>query len=201
MIFRDPDPIFQLVSDPDPVSDPTYIFLGCSLWRDMSFLEENFLDKKGIYIFKMSIHLRNCKIFTSFSKYFYFKYRSCSDPDPEGFYPGPDPAKSFGSDRIPIDDSQYWFQLLTSYCQNGYFSCYSGSESISYFISLQSQLARLVRIRIYSVFRIRIRITKLLKCWSLGAWDGIHGNPFEIFVSWLYTLLYTVVDFSQILDS
>ncbi len=93
MICTDPNPTFQMVFDPDPdldpTSDPTWILLNifnikfiflsslvsvlsCILWQGKFYL------KKVIYIFKLSW------------------------PDPEWFFPDPDPAKSFGSDWIRI---------------------------------------------------------------------------------------------------
>ncbi len=75
-------PTFQLVSDPfpDPASHPSWIF-----------------------IFKLSILVEKLSNFVSLQSSFtsnLFRIRSC--PDPEWLIPDPDPAKSFGSDRIWI---------------------------------------------------------------------------------------------------
>ncbi len=65
-----------------------------------------FFWQKGIYIFKLSILLRNCQILPVFQTNFTsnsFRIGSCSDP--ELFFPDPDLANSFGSVRIRIHNT------------------------------------------------------------------------------------------------
>ncbi len=68
-------------------------------------LFREFFLQKGICIFKFSILLRYCQILPVFQKSFIsnsFRIRSFPDPYP---YPDRDPTKSFGSDRIQINNT------------------------------------------------------------------------------------------------
>ena len=63
--FSDLDPTFLIVSDPDPVSDPTWIFSNV-FNLNFTFCKRaktgHFLWKNEFILFKLSILLRNCQI-------------------------------------------------------------------------------------------------------------------------------------------
>ncbi len=118
--YPDPDPTFQLVSDPDPFSDPTYscsifdinfilLFLPCKWVRVLIMTRYKlfrgiFFYTKGVLCLNRAFLWRNCQIFYMITRKFYFKFIS----DPLLLGSGmifPDPAKSFGSDRIRIHNT------------------------------------------------------------------------------------------------
>ncbi len=91
MIFLDPDPIFQLASDPKSVSRSGSIYYFCIpiyYWQ----------DEKELIFLNWAFLLRNCQILSVFQssllvliKIHFFRIRSCPDRDP---------AKSFGSGSL-----------------------------------------------------------------------------------------------------
>jgi hypothetical protein len=123
--FWDPAPTFQLVSDPDNVPDPTWIFSNildinftfvfpsckcvrllimtrCKLFRGIC------LDKKEFLFLNWSSLLRNDKILTVYqSSFAYFRKlpESGSGMIFPGSVSGSGSCKKFGSDRIRIHNT------------------------------------------------------------------------------------------------
>ncbi len=91
------------------------VTVRCIVWRDISFLG---IFYKMEFLFLNWVFCWEIGKFISFSEYFYFEF--VSDPELPGSrsgmifpnpYPDPDPAKSFGSDRIWfwIHNTTVWY--------------------------------------------------------------------------------------------
>ncbi len=100
----------------------TFVFLPCKCVRLLIMTRYKlfrgiFSWQKEIYILKLSIFVEKLSNFTNLwlgSSFTLnsFRIRSCSDPDPQWFFPDPDPAKSFGSKWIRIHNTAFLFIYL-----------------------------------------------------------------------------------------
>ncbi len=145
MIFSDPDPTFQLVSDPTWIFSNILninVFPSCKYYR--LYIMTNyklFMEmsvQKWIYIFKWVVPIFVGKLsnFSVFQKGFTsnsFQIRNDFFPDPY-----PDPAKSFGSPTlhliVPVPEPQTWYGNWESIYRGAFAGDSSSAERFLYFL-------------------------------------------------------------------
>ncbi len=89
-----------ILSPPLPILSPSLFPPHLQFTPNLRFTHHLYLNHPP--------HLCLCQNFINFSEYFTsnsFRIQSC--PDPDWFFPDPDPAKSFGSDRIRIHKTDF----------------------------------------------------------------------------------------------